>query len=122
VRLLDVTQRPFILREIARRFWQDPAFPLVPSETEVRRAIFEALELPPPDGWEIVGPAGEILTITDQSLLALGAMDQMVRPKSVALADKEEARTSGRCQTMGAHRNVEKRSTSDTASGSSHAA
>jgi hypothetical protein len=92
VRLLDVKQRPFSLREIARRFWQDPSFPLVPSEAEVRRAIFEALELPPPDGWEIVGPTGDVLTITDPSLLALGAMDQMVRPKSAPI---EEDKVTG---------------------------
>jgi hypothetical protein len=91
VRLLDVNQRPFSLREIARRFWQDPSFPLVPSEADVRRAIFEALELPHPDGWEIVGPTGDILTIMDPSLLALGAMDQIVQPKSAPIAGEEEA-------------------------------
>jgi hypothetical protein len=91
VRLLDIAQRPFSLREVARRFWQDPSFPLVPSEAEVRRAIFEALELPHPGGWEIVGPTGEVLTITDPSLLALGAMDQMVGPKSAPAEVEAEA-------------------------------
>lgn len=91
VRLLDVTQRPFSLREVARRFWQDPSFPLVPSEADVRRAIFEALELPHPNGWEIIGPGGDVLTITEPSLLALGAMDQMVRPKSPPVEGDGEA-------------------------------
>ena len=81
VQLLDAGQRPFSVREVGRRFWQDPSFPLVPSEAEVRRAIFEALQLPYPNGWEIIGPANEVLTITDPALLALGAMDQVVRPK-----------------------------------------
>jgi hypothetical protein len=82
--------------------------PLVPSEADVRRAIFEALELPSPAGWEIVGPNGDVLTINDPSLLALGALDQMVRPKSLPIAGDEKTEGAERCRRIGIDHGVKK--------------
>jgi uncharacterized protein DUF499 len=76
--LLDVSQRPYTLKEVVRKFWQDPAFPLVPSEKEVRRAIHEALQ--GQDHWEIVDGSGAVLNVPTPEDLAIHSMEQVVRP------------------------------------------
>jgi hypothetical protein len=76
--LLDVSRRPYTLKEVVRKFWQDPAFPLVPSEKEVRRAIHEALQ--GRDHWEIVDGTGAVLNVPTPEDLAIHSMEQVVRP------------------------------------------
>ncbi len=74
--LLDVSERRFTLREVVRRFWQDPAFPLVPSERDIRQAIFEAVTLR--RVWQILGSTGEPLTISTPDELAITSSEQTV--------------------------------------------
>jgi hypothetical protein len=44
--LIDVSSRPYTIREIVSRFWEDPAFPLVSAERDLRQAIFRRLRRP----------------------------------------------------------------------------
>lgn len=90
--VLDVGQRNFTLKEVVRRFWQDPSFPLVSSVDEVRRAIFEALG--GEEGWEIVNSEGDILTISSPDALAINSMDQTVRPVQTREEEEVEPETA----------------------------
>src|SRR6266540_3306174 len=82
-RLVPVETRPpgmplaEVFREVVRTFWQNSALPLVPSETEVRRAIFDAVSLR--RAWQILGAGGEVLTITSPESLAINSAEQTVR-------------------------------------------
>src|SRR6266545_1229921 len=77
VQALDLSKRAYTLREVVRTFWQNSALPLVPSETEVRRAIFDAVSLR--RAWQILGAGGEVLTITSPESLAINSAEQTVR-------------------------------------------
>jgi hypothetical protein len=74
--LLDVSERRFTLREIVRRFWQDPAFPLVSTEADIRWAIFDAVTVR--HAWQILGSTGEALTIPSPDALAINSSEQIV--------------------------------------------
>jgi uncharacterized protein DUF499 len=82
--IVDLGQRNFTLKEVVRKFWQDPGLPLVSSVNEVRRAIFEALG--GEEGWEIVNSEGDVLTISSPDTLAISSVDQTVR-----VAERREA-------------------------------
>lgn len=79
-RLLDLSVRPYALAEVVESFWRDPIFPLVPNDTVIKRAIFDALR-PDEDGvaWELVTSAGERLAITSPEQLAILSRDQLLR-------------------------------------------
>jgi hypothetical protein len=74
--LIDVSERRFTLREIVRRFWQDPAFPLVSNEADIRWAIFDAVTLR--HAWQILGSNGQPLTIPSPDALAINSSEQIV--------------------------------------------
>ncbi|HEV8647826.1 MAG TPA: DUF499 domain-containing protein [Actinomycetes bacterium] len=74
--LLDVSERRFTLREVVRRFWQDPAFPLVSSEADIRGAIFDAVTLR--NVWQILGSTGQALTIPSPDALAINSSEQII--------------------------------------------
>src|SRR6266545_716124 len=74
--LLDVSERRFTLREIVRRFWQDPAFPLVSSEADIRLALYDAVSVR--RAWQILGSTGEALTIPSPDALAINSSEQIV--------------------------------------------
>jgi hypothetical protein len=79
-RLLDLSVRPYALAEVVESFWRDPIFPLVPNDTVIKRAIFDALR-PDEDGvaWELVTSVGERLAITSPEQLAILSRDQLLR-------------------------------------------
>ena len=75
--LVDVSERRFTLREIFNRFWQDPAFPLVASEQDIRAAIYDLVAVR--RAWQIVGANDEVLSIRSPDELAIKAREQTVR-------------------------------------------
>lgn len=79
-RLLDLSVRPYTLAEVVESFWRDPVFPLVPNDTVIKRAVFDALRVDD-DGvaWELVTSAGERLAITSPEQLAILSRDQLLR-------------------------------------------
>ena len=78
--LLDLSSRNFTLAEVVEKFWRDPAFPVIPSDSVARRAIFEALR-PDADGvaWELVTSTGELLHVGAPEQLLLNSSDQCLR-------------------------------------------
>jgi Protein of unknown function (DUF499) len=85
--LIDVTKRPHTIREIVSRFWDDPTFPLVSSEGDLRRAIFEAvtqasLDADPP--WQLVDENDEPLQPRSPDDLAIHSNRQIIRPYQAA--------------------------------------
>jgi Protein of unknown function (DUF499) len=84
--VIDVSARPYTVKEIANRFWQDPAFPLVSSESDVRGAIFEAITRPSLDAnppWQLVDSDGTPLQPPGPESLAIGSTSQILRPFQV---------------------------------------
>jgi len=81
--LIDVSKREYTIREIVSRFWDDPTFPLVSSETDLRRAIFEAvtqssLDADPP--WQLVDDNDQPLQPASPNDLAIHSNSQVIRP------------------------------------------
>jgi hypothetical protein len=78
--LLDLSARNYTLAEVVEKFWRDPVFPIVPSDSVARRAVFDALR-PDDDGvaWELVSSAGQPLHVATPEQLALNSSDQYVR-------------------------------------------
>jgi len=73
--LLEKLHRDLTLKEVVQQFYKNPAFPMLANTDDVRRAIYESLNL----GYELVGGDGEVLRITSEDELALGSMDQTLR-------------------------------------------
>jgi hypothetical protein len=91
--LLDVSERRFTLREVVRRFWQDPAFPLVSSEADIRWAIFDAVTLR--HAWQILGSTGQALTIPSPDALAINSSEQIItRAEAAQPADTSAGGTT----------------------------
>ncbi|MGA3354895.1 MAG: DUF499 domain-containing protein [Acidimicrobiales bacterium] len=78
--LLDLSSRNYTLAEVVEKFWRDPAFPIIPSDSVARRAIFDALR-PDADSvaWELVTSAGEPLHVGAPEQLLLNSSDQCLR-------------------------------------------
>ena len=90
-KLLDLSDRSYTLAEVVEKFWRDPVFPLIPSDSIARRALFDALKADV-DGvaWEIVGPAGDPIAVAAPELLAISSHDHFLRvavTNSVGSAD-----------------------------------
>ena len=69
--------RALTLKEVTQQFYKNPAYPMVPSVDDIRRAVFDLLR--GADRYEIVDAAGEVLTITSADELSIGSMDQLLR-------------------------------------------
>ena len=79
-KLLDLTERNFTLAEVLEKFWRDPVFPIITSESVARRAIFDALRRDE-DGiaWELVTATGQPLHVAGPEQLLINSSDQYVR-------------------------------------------
>ena len=75
--LLERTPRALTLKEVTQQFYKNPAYPMVPSVDDIRRAVFDLLR--GADRYEIVDAGGEMLTITSADELSIGSMDQLLR-------------------------------------------
>ena len=71
LKLLDLSDRNYTLAEVVEKFWRDPVFPMIPSDSIARQALFDALKADV-DGvaWEIVGPTGDPIAVATPELLA----------------------------------------------------
>jgi hypothetical protein len=81
--LIDLSKRNYTVKEVVSHFWEDPAFPLVASEDDLRRAIYEAVTQPTWNGhppWQIVSETGEVLTVSSPGGIAIHAINQVIRP------------------------------------------
>jgi hypothetical protein len=78
--LLDLSVRNYALGEVVEKFWRDPVFPMIPSDSVARRAIFDALR-PDTDGvaWELVTSDGEKLHVATPEQLALNSSEHYLR-------------------------------------------
>jgi hypothetical protein len=82
--LLERTPRALTLKEITQQFYKNPAYPMVPSVDDIRRAIYDLLT--GADRYEIVDASGEVLSVTSADELSIGSMDQLLRKAAVAPA------------------------------------
>lgn len=89
--LLDLSSRNYTLSEVVEKFWRDPSFPLIPSDSVARRGIFDALR-PDDDGvaWELVTATGEPLAVTSPEQLLLNSSTQYLRLAQPASATPDE--------------------------------
>jgi hypothetical protein len=94
--LLDLSTRNFSLSEVVEKFWRDPAFPLIPSDSVARRAIFDALR-PDDDGlaWELVTAYDEPLAVASPEQLLLNSTAQYVRTAKPSVPHGEPTATPG---------------------------
>ena len=104
--LIDLSDRRYTVKEIVSRFWNDPRFPLVPSEQEVRRALFEAITDRGSHGdgepvWEIVSGEGEVLTIELPEAIAINSVEHVVRLTRPADHEGEDEHDTGDEDTTG---------------------
>jgi hypothetical protein len=82
--LLERTPRALTLKEVTQQFYKNPAYPIVASIDDIRRAVHDLLT--GADRYEIVDASGEVLTITSADELSIGSMDQLLRKAAVAPA------------------------------------
>jgi hypothetical protein len=80
--LLERTPRALTLKEVTQQFYKNPAYPMVPSVDDIRRAVYGLLT--GAEGYEIVDASGEVLTITSADELSIGSMDQLLRKATAA--------------------------------------
>jgi Protein of unknown function (DUF499) len=81
--LINLSAREYTVREVVNRFWQDPAFPLVSSEADLRRALYEAITQPAlgvDPAWQLVDDTGEPLVPASPEGVAINAASQVLRP------------------------------------------
>jgi Protein of unknown function (DUF499) len=92
--LLERTPRALTLKEVTQQFYKNPAYPMVPSVDDIRRAVFDLLR--GTDRYEIVDAGGEMLSITSADELSIGSMDQLLRKAAGApQVDKSAAGHDG---------------------------
>jgi hypothetical protein len=82
--LVERTPRALTLKEVTQQFYKNPAYPMVPSVDDIRRAVHELLT--GAERYEIVDASGEVLTITSADELSIGSMDQLLRKATVETA------------------------------------
>jgi hypothetical protein len=82
--LLEKTPRALTLKEVTQQFYKNPAYPMVPSVDDIRRAVYELLF--GAERYEIVDATDEVLTITSADELSIGSMDQLLRKATAAPA------------------------------------
>lgn len=83
--MLRTFDRDLTLKEVVQSFYKNPAFPLVPSTDEIRRAIDKMLVRPgqQPTGdrtWEIADADGARLAIESDQQIAISSLNQVLRP------------------------------------------
>ncbi|MFF2485146.1 DUF499 domain-containing protein [Microbacterium sp. NPDC058062] len=78
--LLDLFDRDLTLKEITQSFYSHPAFPMVATVDEVRRAVFGLINA----DWELVGSHGEVLSVGSPDQLAINSITQQVRKRVVS--------------------------------------
>lgn len=81
--LIDVSSRPYTIREIVSHFWEDPVFPLVSSERDLRQALFQALtqtstDVDPP--WQLADDNDEPQHLGRPEDLGIHSNSQIIRP------------------------------------------
>jgi hypothetical protein len=85
--LLGAFDRALTPKEIVQGFYKNPAFPLVPSTDEVRRALFDLLR----QGWEFVDADGNPLSVASPGQISINSISQTLRHRTSALADTDGA-------------------------------
>ena len=101
--LIDLSVREYTVREVVNRFWQDPTFPLVSSEADLRRALYDAITQPAQGvdpAWQLVDDSGEPLVPASPDGVAINSASQVLRPYRTPMptgetGDGEEAQTRG---------------------------
>jgi hypothetical protein len=91
--LLERTPRALTLKEVTQQFYKNPAYPMVPSVDDIRRAVYDLLT--GAERHEIVDASGEVLTITSAEELSIGSMDQLLRQAAAPAADTGPASHEG---------------------------
>jgi hypothetical protein len=87
--LLDQFDRALTPKEIVQGFYKNPAFPLVPSTDEVRRALFDLLR----QGWEFVDADGSPLTVVSPGQISINSISQTLRRRTSAPTGTKGAAT-----------------------------
>jgi hypothetical protein len=81
VALLDAFDRTLTPKEVVQSFFKNPAFPLVSSTDEIRRAIYELLH----GGWELIDSDGIPLSISSPEQISINSINQALRRQAAHL-------------------------------------
>jgi hypothetical protein len=73
--LLGTFDRTLTPREVVQSFYKNPAFPLVPSTDEVRRAVYDLVH----DGWELIDSDGNALAVASPGQISINSISQVLR-------------------------------------------
>jgi hypothetical protein len=73
--LLEQFDRELTVKEVTQSFYTHPAFPLVPSVDEIRRAVYTLTQ----GEWELVDTRGEAFSLTSPEQLAINSLSQQIR-------------------------------------------
>ena len=76
--LLGAFDRALTPKEIVQGFYKNPAFPLVPSTDEVRRALFDLLR----QGWDFVDADGNPLTVASPGQISINSISQTLQRRT----------------------------------------
>lgn len=92
--LLDSFDRHLTLKDVTTSFYQNPAFPLVPSLQEIRQVIFDLVQPAGQQGdntggWELIDGAGVRLEPQNPGQLAINSIQQQLR-RARAIGAAEE--------------------------------
>ena len=75
--LLSKIARDLTLKEIGQQFYKNPAFPLVPSVDDIRRAVHQTLT--GPDSFQVIDGEGTPQHIASPDELSIGSMELRLR-------------------------------------------
>ncbi|MFI7289981.1 DUF499 domain-containing protein [Streptomyces anulatus] len=107
--LLSKIARDLTLKEIGQQFYKNPAFPLVPSVDDIRRAVHQTLA--GPDSFQVIDGEGAPQHIASPDELSIGSLELRLR--------RAPAPTTGSSPQPLPH--IKASSGSASSSGSSHA-
>jgi Protein of unknown function (DUF499) len=88
--LIATFDRTLTPREVVQSFYKNPAFPLVPSTDEVRRAVYDLVH----NGWEMVDSDGNALAIASPGQISINSISQVLRRRVSATPAIDSASAS----------------------------
>jgi transposase len=76
--LLDTFDRALTPREVVQSFYKNPAFSLVRSTDDIRRAVYDLLH----EGWELIDSDSNPLAIASPSQISINSIQQTLRRRT----------------------------------------
>ncbi|MFE2152540.1 DUF499 domain-containing protein [Streptomyces lavendulae] len=99
--LLNKIARDLTLKEIGQQFYKNPAFPLIPSVDDIRRAVYQTLSGSEP--YQVIDGEGTAQQISSSDELSIGSMELTLRKAPLVSADDAPVPTANTAGTPGRH-------------------